>query len=274
MHNNENGDRKMDSIKKFTKKPVKALLLVLALLLTGVVTLAAYVFVVSPMAIIRPKLEHAHMRMQLVVDGEAIDFADQKYQSTYQKGSCSADIPDSPIHFHDNKNQFVHLHWKGMTGGLLLKNYGWDMIGGPNKLLGYRLDALPVVESVKTHESMLPKLKEEDTFWVYTGDENDYKERSFDDFVRQDLETFFGTKSSINTDEVSIIDTLFPRALAHDGSHGYGELNEENTEEELQRMNNLLGNVVVFVQEDKPSDQQITRQFNSLEPLTDSTCGG
>ena len=49
---------------------------------------------------------------------------------------------------------------------------------------------------------------------------------------------------------------------------------EETEEEKLTRINNMIGNVVIFVQKDKPTDQQIKERFNDLEPLSDSTCGG
>ena len=46
------------------------------------------------------------------------------------------------------------------------------------------------------------------------------------------------------------------------------------TEEELKEINNLLGNVVIFVQSTEPTQEQIKKQFDVLEPLSPSTCGG
>lgn len=242
---------------------------VLAVALSG-----AYIFATSPGPIRNPKIEHAHVRVQLVVDGEAVNFGDQKYQETYDQSSCSADLPESPIHFHDNIDQFLHLHWKDMTGGMFLKYYGWNMIGGQNGLLGYRFDELPEIKSVKTYGNVLPELNKDNKLWVYTGDENDYKERSTDDFLKKDFETFFGKKSLINNEEVSVLDWLFPPAYAHGSDHSSETSSGEKTDEELQRINNMLGNVVIFAQSDKPSDQQVKDKFNNLEPLVDSTCGG
>lgn len=264
----------MNKLKNFIKKPLGTVVAVLVLALLSLVAFLGYVFAVSPMAILNPKVEHAHARLQLVANGTAVNFSDDKYQETYAKGSCSAELPSSPIHFHDNKNQFVHLHWKGMTGGLLLKNYGWNYIGGQDELLGYRLDELPAVQPVPIYGNVLPDLKEDTKLWVYTGTTNDYEERSQEDFAQQDLETFFGKKSTINPESVSLLDAIFPRAYAHDGSHESTPSDDNKSEEELKRINNLLGNVVVFAQNDKPSDKEITRQFNNLEPLTDSVCGG
>ena len=52
-----------------------------------------------------------------------------------------------------------------------------------------------------------------------------------------------------------------------------GQSGQETEEEQLTRINNLVGNVVIFVQSDKPTDRQIKDRFNDLEPLTDSSCG-
>ena len=46
------------------------------------------------------------------------------------------------------------------------------------------------------------------------------------------------------------------------------------TEEELKQINNLIGNVVVFVQKNEPTNEQIKARFNKLEPLGLSVCGG
>ncbi|HXH04834.1 MAG TPA: hypothetical protein VNI82_00195, partial [Candidatus Nitrosotenuis sp.] len=189
----------------------------------------------------------------------------------YEKGVCSAGLPETPIHFHDNKDDFVHLHWKGMTGGLVLKNYGWDYAGGPDDLLGYRLDELPKIKSVPIYGDVLPVSSENAMLWVYTGNSDSYQKRSADEFINQDLETFFGTKSLIKAEEeFSFWDELFPKAMARVGeAHEAG-----SSEEDLQRINNLLGDVIIFVQEGEPTDQQVKDGFSKLEPLSESTCGG
>lgn len=264
----------MNIIKTATQSRFRWVLIVFAAILLTVILSGAYVLATTPGAIMSPKVEHAHVRVQLIVDGQSVDFGDQKYQETYDKGSCSAELPNSPIHFHDNIDQFLHLHWKGMTGGMFLKNYGWNLIGGQDDSLGYRFDELPDITKVDSYGNVLPELKKENKLWLYTGDENDYKERSTDDFLKQDFETFFDKKSLINNQEVSVLDWLFPEASAHGNDHSSENSSGEKTVEELQRINNMLGNVVIFAQSDQPSDQQIKDRFNNLEPLTDSTCGG
>jgi hypothetical protein len=45
------------------------------------------------------------------------------------------------------------------------------------------------------------------------------------------------------------------------------------SEEELTRINNVIGNVVIFTQEEEPTKEQVKARFDNLVPLHDSTCG-
>lgn len=269
-----------------TKAPVKRrsrikiAVLITAIVLAVPASFAGYLYAASPNVIRNPKLEHYHFRMQIVVNGQAENFAEDKYQQDYVKDQCNANLPEQPIHFHDEKDQFTHIHWEGMTGGMVMKYYGWNYIGGIDKALGYKLDDLGDIQKVNTHGNFLPAVSEGTNFFVYTGDESNYEEKSFEDWKSLDLEEFFGTTSNSPAHELNkqsrLLNDLFPKALAHGGTEdgNDGEPGEESEEEKLTRINNLIGNVVIFAQNDKPSDQEVKDRFNSLEPLSDSTCGG
>jgi hypothetical protein len=275
-------DKAVDHRKKRFGPRFKVVLMVVLTLVSMFIAYVIYIYAASPGVVREPKLEHYHFRMQILVDGKAENFADKKYQTGYIKDQCNANLPEQPIHFHDNKDQFTHIHWEGMTGGMVLKYYGWDFIGGLNDALGYKLDDLSDIQKVTTHGDYLPKTASHTNFYTYTGDEKGYKERSFEDFKRQDLEQFFGKTSNMpahemnKNGETSFIDSLFPTAYAH-GSEDHNmptSPKTETEEEKLTRINNLIGNVVIFAQKDKPTDQQIKERFSNLAPLTDSTCGG
>ncbi len=268
-------------------KSLKGLIVAVAALLIGLVSYAGVMYAVSPAVVRNPKLEHYHFRMQILVNGKAENFGSKAYQTGYAKDQCNANLPEQPIHFHDNKDQFTHIHWEGMTGGMVMKYYGWNFIGGIDHTLGYKLDDLGDIQKVTTHGDYLPKVPEGANLYVYTGDENGYKERSFDDWKTQDLEQFFGVESNspahdINKnggeEQANLLDKLSPKAYAHgteDHSNTDAATTDVETEEQkLTRINNLLGNVVIFAQKDKPTPEQIKARFNNLEPLTDSTCGG
>ncbi len=277
-------DKKATSQKRL-KKLVRAATMIVAAVVPLALIFVGYVYANSPEVIRNPKLEHYHFRMQILVNGKAENFGTKAYQTGYAKDQCNANLPEQPIHFHDNKDQFTHIHWEGMTGGMVMKYYGWNYIGGMDNALGYKLDDLTDIQKVTTHGDYLPGLPAKEEFHIYTGDENGYKKRNFDDWRSKDLEEFFGKTSNspahkINKgEEVSFLDSLFPKAYAH-GTEDHSSTqsgNSESTETEeqkLTRINNLIGNVVIFVQKDAPTDQQIKDRFNKLEPLTDSTCGG
>ena len=251
--------------------------------LIGIATLllggyAGYIYASSPEVIRKPKLEHYHFRMQILVNGKAENFAQDKYQQDYAKNQCNANLPEQPIHFHDARDQFVHIHWEDMTGGMVMKYYGWNYIGGMDRALGYKLDNLRDIQKVNTHGNFLPVVPGDASFYIYTGDKNGYKERSFEDWKGQDLEQFFGTTSNFpdQNEQTGLLNKVFPKAHAH-GTEDHStphETTTETKEQELTRINNLIGNVVIFVQKDRPTDQQIKDRFNNLVPLTDSTCGG
>lgn len=262
------------------KNPLLILLIVIVAVFIVLGGYAGYIYASSPSVVRDPKLEHYHIRMQILVNGKAENFAEDKYQQDYAKDQCNANLPEQPIHFHDNKDQFTHIHWEGMTGGMVMKYYGWNYIGGINNALGYKLDKLTEPQKVNTHGNFLPAMPKDANFYVYTGDKNSYKERSFNDWKTQDLEQFFGKTSNSpaheqNKQKNSVLDKIFPKTYAHgttddaDGPDG-----TETEHEKLTRINNLVGNVVVFAQKDKPTDQQVKDRFNKLEPLSDSTCGG
>lgn len=260
----------------------KAVFFSIGMAIASVALLFGYMQSVSPASIQYPRLEHAHLRMQLFVNGQSVDFGDPAFQRP-TPAACSDALSEEPIHFHDNKNQFVHLHWKGMGGGLVLKNYGWDLIGGKEGLLGYRMDRLPIIQNrVPIYGDVLPPMPDDATLWVYSGDKGAFKQRSAQDFLFQDFETFFGVQSNVQAAKTDPLrDLLFARSAAHEG-HDHSQeapaattqTTKTKTQEELSRINNLLGNVVVFAQKNKPTDVQVRDAFDRLEPLSDTSCGG
>lgn len=276
----ENKEPKAVTKRTFSKR-FKIVAVALVAILLVPLSYAGYIYAASPAVIREPKLEHYHFRMQILVDGNAENFAEDKYQQDYAKDQCNANLPEQPIHFHDGKDQFTHIHWEGMTGGMVMKYYGWNYIDGINKALGYKLDDLGDIQKVNTHGNFLPAVPDDAKFYIYTGDENGYKEKNFDDWKNQDLEQFFDKTSNFPAHEqnkkTSFLDKILPKASAHgdeDHSTTPKTTDSESEEQKLTRINNMIGNVVIFVQKDKPTDQQIKDRFNDLEPLTDSTCGG
>jgi hypothetical protein len=242
--------------------------------------LVALVAISNPDNIAYPEYEHAHIRLSFNHNNVEENFADNKYQQGYSKDSCDSGLPKEPLHFHDAKNHFVHIHWQGLTGGQVLKYYGLNKIDWFDSYLGIKarkekdinLSLIPI------HGKNLPTLKSDEKLWIYTGSADQFELRTNDDFFNKDLETFFGKKSTVreSIEKEKKLNYLELNAEAHNGIKDGDEDKPTitTTPEELKRINNLLGDVVIFAQKQKPSDELIRERFSKFEPLSDSSCGG
>lgn len=252
----------------------------LSFLLIGIITLCLVIvgvqYLSSPEHIRSPSTEHYHFRMQIIHNDSLINFAEEKYQEDYAAGQCTAELTDTPIHFHDNINQLTHIHWNGVRGGDVLKYYGWNLVGDSDHQLGKRFDEFPWGSTVPVKGQLLPNYSDGDKFYVYTGEENNFERRVLNDFLNQDLEVFFGTESLLKEGD-DLLSNLKNLVIQKTYAHSEGHLSEENEDLENQRLtriNNLIGNVIIFVQDEEPTDDHVNEQFSLLTPLQDSTCGG
>lgn len=261
---------------RFSKKVAIYIVSLIAAIVVLAGGIYGYLYASTPEHIRKPTYQHYHFRTQILVDGKAVDFSKDEFQKeTVASTTCSAAVGGVPIDFHDKMDQLTHVHWNGMTGGEFLKYFGWNMTGGSNELLGRRFDAGAMPQPVKVYGKLLPSLPEKANFYVYVGDKNGYQQKNWDDFLNQDLEAFFGKKSNIgHPEEVTtnrVLDWLFPKTYAHGGV--MDEHPSSKSEEELTRINNVIGNVVIFAQEKEPTKDEIKARFNNLVPLHESTCG-
>ncbi len=259
------------------KKPIVIAASTFTAIVLAVVGIYGLTYASTPANIRTPEFEHYHLRAQVVIDGEYVDFSKDEFQREYDGNTCSAEISEEPFDFHDNMDQFVHVHWDGMTGGQLLKYYGLNVLGGDDNSLGKNYTSgILSPENVDIYGDFIPQPSETANYFVYVGDENSYQQKSWDEFANKDLEEFFGQKSNLSRDEqVSLLEKiLFPKAYAHNGEMDGHSEDSDKSEDELKRINNLIGNVVIFAQDTEPTSEQITERFNNLVPLHDSTCGG
>lgn len=245
---------------KHTPRDALILRYVLGAVLAVIVLLGlwtGYAYVISPPAIRSPHSQHVHLRLQIITDGKAADFSQSKFQTTFNQDICSAALTNQPFHFHDELDQFLHVHWANVTGGLLLKNYGWNFIGGPDNTLGYRFDQFPKLTRVPIHGLDLPKPARDDKYYVYVGDQSGYQQRSWPDFLTESINDFMAGKTALASS------WLAPTAFAASIS-----------QEQAAQLNHVIGNVVIFAQKNPPTDQQIKDRFNHLIPIPTSQCSG
>ena len=207
-----------------------------------------------------PRVAHHHFGLKLLQDGELVDFSEPQYQEEYVKGQCSAELTETPIHFHDGVGDIVHIHWANIRGGEVLKYYGLNLIDDRREL-GTREDTGDVVD---IRGDLIPA-SESQTYWVYTGSATDYQSREMEEFLPQDLETFFGRQSSLSTHKHGF-DVIHVQAQESDP--------DTPSQEELEDIQNYLGQVVIFNQDTAPEEQEITEHFESFTPLSPSVCGG
>jgi hypothetical protein len=300
----------MNFLKRFGLK-------ILAVILILICVSVGALFALTPTRLAYPKNDHFHLRMQYIFHGQAEDFSTPRYQTDYLKDVCNGSLTESPIHFHDNKDQITHLHWRGMTGGDMLKFYGLNKVGGLDGYMGYKLDEItkfpPKITPIPIHSQSLPKPNKDDQFFVYTGDKDKFDKKDFNDFTTKSLEEFLGKNSTLREGlEAQEKQTTFNPfgpidAEAHAGithqtfteeqKHNLSEKERKDTEnrnnqvsqnqqspaptptgnpseEELKQINNLIGNIVLFVQPNEPTQDQIKARFQNLEPLGLSVCGG
>jgi hypothetical protein len=223
-----------------------------------------YAWFATPTAMRHPVQDHFHFRLQVINNGKPVNFADPKYQTEFSKDICSATLTKEPVHFHDNLDQFVHVHWQGITGGILLKTYGWNLIGGTKNTLGYRFDKFPQLQRVPVHGRSLPAPVAGSHYFVYTStvaDPTNYKKRDWNDFIHTDLKGFFNNQTAYHP---GLLDALVPAAYAHGGS----------ADEPLAELNHVMGNVVIFAQPKEPTADQVRDHFTHLVPLPESACAG
>ncbi len=221
---------------KFSIKNI-SISLIIALLIIGI-TYSTVRFGLSKDNISFPKKDHSHFRIKYIFNGQEENFGSPRYQTDYTKDICNGTLTEAPLHFHDNKTDYQHEHWARMTGGQMLKFYGLNYIGGLNSHMGFVLDKLPQITPVPIHSSSLPQPRNNDKFWIYTGIEKtdnsgnwEIKTKTFEEFVNQDFETFFGKESQERKDieryGVSYMNFLAPiQAQAHGGIE-HKTLNEE-----------------------------------------------
>lgn len=285
---------------KLLKKPYFWGLIILALvtILAAPLSYVIMVYSLTPSHLRKPKIAHHHFRLQLIVEGNKVNFADSGYQETYEKNICSGGLTKTPIHFHDGEDQIVHIHWADITGGEVLKYYGMNRIGGFDDTLGYRIDKSNWPEKINIKGKVIPSSNKE--MFVYTGTDDEYTKREFKDFLNKDLESFFGKKSKITEAQEaektsSILDNLWSlKTEAHGNGDGHdynvsdtakpvaltgepknnSEATKTPSQEELEDINDLIGNVVIFVQDKEPNDEQVKERFDNLQVLQPSVCGG
>jgi len=261
---------------------------------------AAYLYSATPQFVLNAKSAHLHIRLQVLVEGNRVDFSQAQYQTDSVVDVCSEALTREPVHFHDNKDQILHIHWAAVRGGDVLKHYGWNLYGGLGGVLdgvhGFSLGTKELL--IPIHGKSLPARPVDAQYYIYTGTAAEYKRRDLQDFLSKDLESFLANSSTTASADVSQSDNFLSGLIRSVGAHvtksdpnkepnPANEINQpplplaalqtQQSEEArrqatLEKANDFRGNVVIFVQKTEPTEEQIKARFEDLEPFTTSSC--
>ncbi len=241
------------------------------LLFLAMVLLFTFTILISRPHLNNPTLAHYHLRLQVFENEKKVDFSKPNYQQEYSKDNCNAKLPNEPLHFHDGNGQLLHVHWQGITGGEVLKYYGYNAIGGLPNTLGFRFDSFPQTTTIPTKGINDTSVSSSTgNIHVYIGRQDGYYKASSIDFLFKDLEIFLKKSKKRIQDEQSKTSSFISIPIAAQDT----TLNAPLNETELNEINELIGNVVVYIQTNEPKPDDIQEAFNNLTPLTASICGG
>jgi hypothetical protein len=269
----------------------KILKIAIVILLILGITYSTLRWGLSKENIVIPKQDHSHFRIKYIFNGQEENFGSPRYQTDYTKDICDGSLTESPLHFHDNKTDYQHLHWARMTGGQMLKFYGLNLIGGLDGYIGFKMDKLPKITPVPIYGKHLPEPRKEDQFWVYTGVENkdekgilngnwEFQKRNFEDFKNKSFEEFFGVESQARKDleRYGIVDQKSFLEFGKVTTYAHGGVEHANQSEEQKHLLELgelantenLNNQVVAQNQNQDSSQ-ISSQTSSQSSSQDST---
>ncbi len=276
----------------------------------------------SPKSISVPQKSNDIVRIQVIINGEKVDFANSIYQDSDKSLVCNDELATKPMAFLANQNQILHLKWQDINGKIFLKNYGFENTGPFKDYLGIRIDMLPNIKPVSIFEEALPKPKKPYNLFVYTGDKFSYEQRDENSFLLKPFDRFLSevdkkpvhesldliTNAQVgledgkdlnestflkevmdNTEPINSSQVQTPKAeFISDNPTQANQTPEQEeviVDEEIIEITNevisisdensedeLLGNIVVFIQETEPTTKEIEDRFLNLNPYNKPKC--
>ena len=192
------------------------------------------------------------------------DIADQS------NSNCGLAVTEKPFYLDKDKKNVVQVRWEGMTGGELLKYYGFNYLSGLNDLIGVQYRGPFDIKPVRP--LAVSKLTSSDLLYIYSGSDKDFKLLNSQNFLYQDLENTI-KKSRLRTKREKESSKLILDTISVSGEESSGlTLEPQLTEGQLNDINNIVGSLAIFIQRDTPSNTDVINSFNSMERLSSESC--
>ena len=244
----------------------KLLLTILVLVIISTSTL----FLITPKHLKNPSLDHQHLRLKLLVNGKRIDFGSQEYQKEFDKSICDNKLSSEPFHFHDNLDQYLHLHWKGLTGGDMLTYLNINNKLRANlRTLAFRFDYFPQLQRIRTLEPKLDIEKGSSIQIYFRGYQQEQISKINIDMFKSTAITDLNKKvySAYNKNEANNTNV----AYAHEGED---DSDNQAVDSEKQKIESLLGDFVIVINKEEIKDNELKQLFTDWIDIPESVCGG
>jgi hypothetical protein len=264
-------DTKFHSIYTY---PLNKVLVVSVIAVSTIVLAAYFIFnaVISRPHLNNPVPTFYQLRMQLVIDNNMVNFSENSFQVSSNDETCSETITKEPFYVAKNKSQLIKVRWEGLTGGEIIKYFGLNYIGGFDDILGFRFDAFPAVSKINTHGKNLNIPKKEDNMYIYKGNRLDYTKVTTQDFLYKDLELILKKSKIRQKHDENKVNRWFDNIFVSAEGNNEISLQPQYTDGQLNEINDLIGNIVVFIQDQEPTSDQVADRFANLEPLDANAC--
>jgi hypothetical protein len=242
----------------------------------------------SPMSVSFPKKETSQIRLLLSIDGNQTNFSTPQFQKPISQ-LCNQDISPYPIGAYNQSSQVLNLHWKDMTGSNILRYYGFNNKGPFKGYMGVNLTNFPNYEAVPILGELLPAPKEDYNYFVYTGNQYSYTQRKRSEFLNKSitdlLDSSNSSKNSIisintnaqvskekneNIDKEIIINQTPPIPVSSEESSQPSSI--QTPAQPKPEEDTVLGTIVVFIQKNEPTQEQVMLKFTNLEQAPVNLC--
>jgi hypothetical protein len=212
-----------------------------------------------------PQFTNYHLRLQLVFNGQLSPFINQTTQEINEFKVCDLGLITKPVYQNSFNSHLFRVNWEGITGGEILKYYGLNLVGGSDDTLGYRFNGFSRPQVIQTLKALDLKPSKQQKTFVYQNRQDGYTKIDPLDFLFKDIELVV-KKSNIRLqrEQSQPKSVLGVRAFAQSEKP---VVQQQEFESKLSLDYDLIGNVVVFISDEEPTEEKIIDRFNNFIPL-------